>query len=352
MNQTFRHTNHRRSTRDSTLPTMTKSAATTSTISGGRSLRRDFVLNLEALLREVDAPSTTNAATRCGGGGGVGVNYGATTVVVTTEKVQGGERAADLRTNSIIKQNNDMAMDNQARHRRQSDAGNDVCGGHNGGAFIEIESSGQDGGDLGSSGRHVLSNSDRHSIKTYPLRVIDQLRLCYFQTTPSSDTPSCTEAMRIYGFECIHCNKIRKDNNIRQKKRGFRKYPKHANDVVRDLLDFRSHLNVCSSVSSDLKSYMNWMEQWCRFPKVVKSVAIPISHRLDGLRKRARGNAAATAKGLALVPAPKKLSLPLPSPQKKKRKVCEIPDRVLSTKTKRSARISSHSILENLSSLA
>jgi hypothetical protein len=332
---------------------MRRSTTTTSNISGGRILRRDFVLNLDTLLREVEVSSTNNATTHCGGNGsGGGCCSSTDTVVATMEEVEGDERAADLRANSVTKQNNDMALNSQARHRRDVDAGNDVCGGHNGGALGEIEQRGKEGGDSGSSGRQVLSNSDRHSIKTLPLRVIDQLRLCYFQTTPSSDTPSCTEAMRIYGFECIHCNKIRKDNNIRQKKRGFRKYPKHANDVVRDLLDFRSHLNVCSSVSSDLKSYMNWMEQWCRFPKVVKSVAIPISHRLDGLRKRARGNAAATAKGLALVPAPKKLSLPLPSPQKKKRKVCEIPDRVLSTKTKRSARISSHSILENLSSLA
>ena len=215
----------------------------------------------------------------------------------------------------------------------------------------------RDGDNSGSSsGRQVLLASDRHSIRTYPLRVIDQLQICYFETKPSLDAPTCFKTMRVYGFECIHCNKLRKSSSsstsvvIRQKKRGFRKYPKHhANDVARALIDFRSHLNVCSRVSSDLVSYLNWMEQWCRFPKVVESVAKSISHRLDGLRKRGYHHVPALS-----APAPPMLLLPsLSSPQKRKRKtIGENSGIVLLTKTKRSARGRSHSVLENVNSLA
>ncbi len=137
-----------------------------------------------------------------------------------------------------------------------------------------------------------------------------------FQNHTPLDAPSCFKTMRMYRFECIHCNKVRKSSSnstsvvIRQKKRGFRKYPKHANDVVRALLDFGSHFNVCSSVSSDLVSYLNWIEQWCTFTKVVTSVAVPISHRLYGLRKRGNHHAPPPPSPMLLLPS-------LPSPQKK-----------------------------------
>jgi hypothetical protein len=253
-------------------------------------------------------------------------------------------------TIGIDDHNATWAMDSQHCHRHHADTDNDIHG-RIGSTFEDTESGGVDGGDS-LSARQVLLSSDRHSIRTYPIRVIDQLRLCY-QTTPSSSNTTastCSKSKRMYGFECIHCNKLHKCNTIiRQKNRaGYRKFPKHFNDVIRDLLDFRSHLNVCSNVPSDLISYLNWMEGWCRFHKVVKSVATPISYRLDGLRNR--GNASLVAAPAPLVPPTKRL--PMPSPQKKKRMVM-VNNSDLLTKMKRSARRrSQHSVLENINALA
>lgn len=307
--------------------TMTRpsaAGATTSSSSGkdgSHCLRPDFVLNLETLFqREVDASATPNAD--------------------TTSSYTAANTGGNLR----VKNNN---------YQRNGDATENDVHRENVGAMGEIElgvkrDCGGDSDNTGYlSGRRVLlSNSDRQYIRTYPLRVIDQLRLCYYETKP--DAPSCFKTMRTYGFECIHCNKVRRSPAFRQKKRGFRKYPKQANDVVRDLLDFRSHLNVCSNVSSDLVTYLNWMEKWCRFPKVVNSVAIPISHRLDRLRKTS-SNALTT---VAVAVAQKLLPPLAPSPQKKKRRVLQDSDLALLNKSKRSARSRSHSVLENIDSLA
>ncbi len=317
-------------------PSVASAATSSSSGNGGshsHSLRRDFVLNLETLLqREVDATTSSYTAANAGG-------------VKNNNHQQQQQQKVTM----------EMDIQSQACRRRHVDATVDDFGvsaiGETG-QGAERDCGGDNSGS--SSGRQVLLSSDRHFLRTYPLRVIDQLRVCYFETTPSLDAPSCFKTMRMYGLECIHCNKVRKSSSnstsvvIRQKKRGFRKYPKNTNDVVRALLDFRSHLNVCSSVSSDLVSYLNWMEQWCRFPKVVKSVAIPISRRLDGLRKR--------GKALAPPPPPPMLLLPsLPSPQKnmnmKRKALVENPGIVLLKKSKRSARGRSHSVLENINSL-
>jgi len=329
------------------MPSATTTTITATANSSDRSVRRDFILNLETLLqREVVGTSSKISTTT------TSMSTSTSSVMVTKGKEN--DRFGDHQHANNIDIDDHYAtwaMDSQHCRRHHSDADNDIHG-KGIGTFGEIEPGGVDGGDS-LSARQVLLPSDRHSIRTYPLRVIDQLRLCY-QTTPSSynASSSCSKSMRICGFECIHCNKLHKSNDaitIRQKNRvGYRKFPKHVNDVIRDLLDFRSHLNLCSNVPSELNSYLNWMEGWCRFHKVVKSVAIPISHRLDGLRNR--GNASA----LVLAPATAKNLVPMPSPQKKKRKVVgNNSDMALLTKMKRSARRrSQHSVLENINALA
>lgn len=155
--------------------TGTAAARTTSSSNGNggsRSLRRDFILNLETMLqREVEASATPNTDT---------------TSSCTAVKTGG---------NPIVKNNNNQLNGDATEAMGEIESG---VKRYYGGDSDNAES-------LSGPGRRVLlSNSDRHYIRTYPLRVIDQLRLCYYET--KSDSPSCFKTMRTYGFECIHCN--------------------------------------------------------------------------------------------------------------------------------------------------
>ena len=78
----------------------------------------------------------------------------------------------------------------------------------------------------GKNGRQLIPKSQRSSILTYPLRVVDQLRLCERISTQYQYT--C-------GIECKHCCGHEK----------WQRFPETFDEVCNDIMAFREHLNEC-----------------------------------------------------------------------------------------------------------
>jgi nitrate reductase beta subunit len=120
------------------------------------------------------------------------------------------------------------------------------------------------------------------TIKTYPLRVIEQLRLCeriiiktnhhhkQAQGGSSSNSSSIVttathpDGKVVYGFECIHCASCSNTTT----KDWFRKFPKSPKEVGYELVNFRNHLtNECQGIPTELQDYIVWMQDHCKKSK-------------------------------------------------------------------------------------
>ena len=108
----------------------------------------------------------------------------------------------------------------------------------------------------------LLPERTLSTIKTYPLRVIEQLRLCeriikQNRTTTVFGNTIATAGKVMHGLECIHCVK-----NCSTAKDRFRKFPMSPKEVGYELVNFRNHLmNECRGVPTDLQDYISWMEE-------------------------------------------------------------------------------------------
>ena len=109
----------------------------------------------------------------------------------------------------------------------------------------------------------LLPERTLSTIKTYPLRVIEQLRLCeriikQNRTTTVFSNTIVTAGKVMHGFECIHCVK----NCSTATKDCFRKFPESPKEVGYELVNFRNHLmKECQGVPTDLQDYISWMEE-------------------------------------------------------------------------------------------
>ena len=137
----------------------------------------------------------------------------------------------------------------------------------------------------GKNGRQLIPKSQRSSILTYPLRVVDQLRLCERISTQYQYTA---------GFECKHCCGHEK----------WQRFPETFDEVCNDIMAFREHLNnECLGCPQDTRSYLNWIENgykrachiggtkgYFRLTKRLDKVATLVGMRLD--KEEAKGNEA------------------------------------------------------------
>lgn len=152
--------------------------------------------------------------------------------------------------------------------------------------------------------RQLISQLDRRFISTYPFRIVEHLRLCDAVVDVGDDDPKYA-----CGFECAHC-----------RGEGYREFPETLQEVADEIANFRTHLNYCIQAPYDLRRYLWWMERndsLLEGGSSMRSLATLISHRLDVAE--ARG-------GFVLAKAR---------------------DRTLRKKRK-----TSHSVLENVESLA
>ena len=147
----------------------------------------------------------------------------------------------------------------------------------------------------GKNGRQLIPKSQRSSILTYPLRVVDQLRLC---------ERISTQYQYAAGFECKHCCRHEK----------WQRFPETFDEVCNDIMAFREHLNnECLGCPQDTRSYLNWIENgykrachiggtkgYFRLTKRLDKVATLVGMRLD--KEEAKGNEAlAKARKHALI---------------------------------------------------
>ena len=137
----------------------------------------------------------------------------------------------------------------------------------------------------GKNGRQLIPKSQRSSILTYPLRVVDQLRLCERISTQYQFSA---------GFECKHCCGHEK----------WQRFPETFDEVCNDIMAFREHLNnECLGCPQDTRSYLNWIENgykrachiggtkgYFRLTKRLDKVATLVGMRLD--KEEAKGNEA------------------------------------------------------------
>lgn len=112
-----------------------------------------------------------------------------------------------------------------------------------------------------------ISKKALSTLKTYPLRVIEQLRLCeriiktnhHKQGCSNSSIVTAThpDGKVVIGFECIHCV-----NCSTSTKDCFRKFPKSPNEVGNELVKFHDHLTKeCQGIPADLRDYISWIKK-------------------------------------------------------------------------------------------
>jgi hypothetical protein len=145
------------------------------------------------------------------------------------------------------------------------------------------------GGRAGGGGRRLITREDDPTIRTYPLRVIDQLRLCERKAARGDDRGGIAATV---GFECVHCRRI-SAGGARQEQ--FRRFPRTPKEVSIELSSFRTHLSTCRGVPHDLRSYLSWMEgRWWpsqRLQRSAQAIATHIMRRLDACRDEDRNAA-------------------------------------------------------------
>jgi hypothetical protein len=149
---------------------------------------------------------------------------------------------------------------------------------------------GEDGGGptvigaaTGNGGR-LITREDDPSIRTYPLRIVDQLRLC---ERKAKDGGGGIAATTVVGFECIHCRRTSSPGGTtrQQRQERFRRFPRTPQEVSTELSSFRTHLSACRGVPRDLRSYLSWMERrWWpsqRLQRTAPAIAVHIMRRLN-----------------------------------------------------------------------
>ena len=321
-----------------------------------RSIRCDFIMNLDPFMRRAEVV------------GKVGVG-------ATTTTAGGGEderRAPSLLlphpppsaptvAKSIVRSRRTIEGDDRSSSGSSSGANDGVvgaAGGANrgkkdGGGPTVIGGGVAGGGGGGGGGRRLITREDDPSIRTYPLRVVDQLRLCERKANKGErDDNSRIAIATVVGFECIHCRRVSAGAGARQAAERFRRFPKTHQEVSIELSSFRTHLSTCRGVPSDLRSYLSWMERrWWpsqRLQRTAPAIAAHIMRRLDA-HDRSDG-----ADQNAAPPSANKINESTKRDNDTRKRAREL---VELTKLERTKRINvnkrrNHSVLEDVGSLA
>jgi hypothetical protein len=253
-------------------------------MTASRSIRCDFIMNLDPYMRRAEVGKLGVGATTTTAGGGEDERRApslllppppssAPTVVksiVRRRTIEGDDRSSSGSSSGA----NDGVFGAGGANRGKKDGGGPtVIGG------------GVAGGEGGGRGRRLISREDDPSIRTYPLRVVDQLRLCERKANKGERDDSRIAIATVVGFECIHCRRASSTGGGARQAERFRRFPKTPQEVSIELSSFRTHLSTCRGVPSDLRSYLSWMERrWWpsqRLQRTAPAIAAHIMRRLD-----------------------------------------------------------------------